>query len=84
MKPRKDPMEPPDFVVPASAFGLVVYTKERAVGFQFQEPNGGSNVFVTVPGQSIRWLIDDMEKLLGIMPEVEEWGISSVPGATTH
>ena len=49
LKPRKYAMEPPEFVVPASAFGLVVYTKEQAVGFQFQGMNGG-NVFVAVPG----------------------------------
>ena len=83
MNPRKDPMDPPDFVIPAAAFGLVVYTEEQAVGFQYLDPDGG-NVFVAVPGQSIRWLIDDMEKLIDRMPEVEEWGVPSVPGAITH
>jgi len=35
MKPQKYAMEPPEYVIPASAFGIVVYTKERAVGFQY-------------------------------------------------
>ncbi len=83
MKPRKYAMEPPEYVIPASAFAIVVYTKERAVGFQYQNPNG-TNVFVAVPGQCLSWLIDDMEELIGRMPEIEEWELPSVSYATAH
>ena len=88
MKPRKDPMDPPDFIIPAASFSLVVYTEEQTLGFQFQGKDGG-NIFVAVPGKSIRWLIDDMEELVREMPEVEKWGIpkktyQTVPDITTH
>ena len=33
-------MQSPKYVIPASAFAFVAYPEKRAVGFQFQVPNG--------------------------------------------
>ncbi len=76
-------MQSPKYVIPASAFAFVAYPEKRAVGFQFQVPNG-DHTFVALPGQSIRLLLDDMEELVREMPEIEEWGLPSVPGATVQ
>ncbi len=51
------------------------------MGFQFQAPDG-SHTLVALPGSSIRLLIDSLEELVREMPEIEEWGLPSVPGAT--
>ena len=77
MQGRKYAMDPPLYVIPASDFMVMVYKKEQAVGFQFQAPNDGSNVFVAIPGQFIRLLIDDLKKLIDVMPEIEEWELPS-------
>ncbi len=74
-------MQAPKYVIPASTFAFVAYPEKRATGFQFQDPNG-DHTFVALPGQSIRWLIDNLEELVREMPEIEEWGLPSVPGAT--
>ena len=74
-------MQSPKYVIPASAFGFVAYPEKRAVGFQFQVPNG-EHTLVALPGQSIRLLIDNLEELVREMPEIEEWGLPSIPGAT--
>ena len=76
-------MQFPKYVIPASAFAFVAYPEKRAVGFQFQTP-GGDHTFVALPGESIRLLIDDLETLIDKMPEIEEWGLPSVPGATVQ
>ncbi len=81
MQTRKYAMDPPLYVIPASDFAVVVYTKEEAVGFQFQAPNDGSNVFVAFPGQIIRELIEDLEKLLRVKPEIEGWNLPSPSSA---
>ncbi len=77
MEPRKHAMDPPLYVIPSSDLAIMVYTKEKAVGFQFQAPYDGSNVFVAFPGQIIRLLIEDLEKLLRVKPEIEGWNLPS-------
>ncbi len=74
-------MQSPKYVIPASVFAFVAYPDKRAVGFQFQVPNG-NHTFVALPGKSIRLLIDSLEELVREMPEIEEWGLPSVPGST--
>jgi len=76
-------MRSPKYVIPASAFAFVAYPEKRAVGFQFQDP-WGNHTFVALPGQSIRLLIDSLEELVREIPEIEEWGLPSVPGATVQ
>ena len=74
-------MQSPKYVIPASAFAFVAYPEKRAMGFQFQAPDG-SHTLVALPGQCVRLLIDNLEELVREMPEIEEWGLPSVPGAT--
>ena len=81
MKSRKHAMDPPLYVIPSSDLTIMVYTKEKAVGFQFQAPYDGSNVFVAFPGQIIRELIEDLEKLLRVRPEIEDWDLPSPSSA---
>jgi hypothetical protein len=63
---------PPDYAIPATEIGVVVYQERQAVGLQFVDPSG-AQIFVSIPGSLLPLLAQEMSDLAVKMPAILSW-----------
>ena len=62
----------PDYILPTSEIGVVLYLEKTAVGLQFVDPSG-AQIFVSLPGSVLPHLAQAISDLVNKTPDVLSW-----------